>query len=147
MAEVFLAQRDGNGIDRRVAVKRILPLHADTPDFIQMFLGEASLAASLSHPNIVSIYDYGKVETDYFIAMEYVHGVHAGDVIRRGRAERMPPMMIARIGADAAAALHYVHELRGPGGTPYGLVHRDVSPANLMLSFDGVVKLCDFGIA
>ena len=147
MAEVFLAQRDGEGIDRQVAVKRILPLHADTPDFIQMFLGEAKLAAQLSHPNIVPVYDYGKVDADYFIAMEYVEGVHAGDVIKRGRADRMPPMMIARIGADAAAALHYVHELRGPGGKPYGLVHRDVSPANLMLSFDGVVKLCDFGIA
>jgi serine/threonine protein kinase len=148
MAEVFLAQhRDAAGVERRVAVKRILPHHADAPDFIQMFLGEAKFATQLGHPNIVPIYDFGKVDTDYFIAMEYVDGIHAGDVIRRGRDERMPPHLIARVGADAAAALHYVHELRGPGGKPYGLVHRDVSPANLMLSFDGVVKLCDFGIA
>ena len=148
MAEVFLAQRgDASGVERRVAVKRILPHHSDAPDFIQMFLGEAQLATQLGHPNIVAIYDFGKVDADYFIAMEYVDGVHAGDVIRRGRDDRMPPHLIARVGADAAAALHYVHELRGPGGKPYGLVHRDVSPANLMLSFDGVVKLCDFGIA
>jgi serine/threonine-protein kinase len=160
MAEVFLAQRiaaegagerdsgvDVDRSDRRVAVKRILPHHADTADFIRMFLGEARLAAELSHPNIVHIYDFGKVDTDYFIAMEYVEGVDAGEVIRRGERDRMPPVMVARIGADAASALHYAHELCSPSGQPYGLVHRDVSPANLMLSFDGAVKLCDFGIA
>jgi serine/threonine protein kinase len=149
MAEVFLAQQRGlEGFDRRVAVKRILPHLADNPDFIKMFLGEAKLAAQLSHPNIVHIYDFGKVDTDYFIAMEYVDGVHAGQLFKRGaEADRLSPTLVARIGADAAAALHYAHELRAPGGKPYGLVHRDVSPPNLMVSFDGVVKLCDFGIA
>lgn len=148
MAEVFLAQQRGpDGIDRRVAVKRILPHHADAPDFIQMFLAEAQLASQLGHPNIVQIYDFGRVADDSFIAMEYVDGVHAGEVIRAGDASRLSPAMVARIGADAAAALHYAHELRAPNGQPYGLVHRDVSPANLMLSFDGMVKLCDFGIA
>nr|HEX4315884.1 protein kinase [Kofleriaceae bacterium] len=153
MAEVFLAQQRGlEGFDRRVAVKRILPHLADSPDFVKMFLGEARLAAQLTHPNVVHIYDFGKVDGDYFIAMEYVDGVHAGQLFKLGergtpRPERLPPTLVARIGADAASALYYAHELRGPSGKPLGLVHRDVSPANLMVSFDGTVKLCDFGIA
>jgi serine/threonine-protein kinase len=150
MAEVFLAQQRGlEGFDRRVAVKRILPHLADSPDFVKMFLGEAKLAALLSHPNIVHIYDFGKVEHDYFIAMEYVDGVHTGQIFKmadRDR-ERMSPTLIARIGADAATALHYAHELTNANGKPLGLVHRDISPANIMVSYDGVVKLCDFGIA
>ena len=145
---MFLAQQRGlEGFDRRVAVKRILPHLSDSPDFTKMFLGEAKLAAQLSHPNIVHIYDFGKVEGDYFIAMEYVEGVHAGQVYKHGERERLPPTLVARIGADAASALHYAHDLRGANGKPIGLVHRDVSPANIMVSFDGVVKLCDFGIA
>jgi serine/threonine-protein kinase len=146
MAEVFLAQQRGlEGFDRRVAVKRILPHLADSPDFVKMFLGEAKLAAQLTHPNIVHIYEFGKVASDYFIAMEFVDGVHAGHVFKHD--ERMPPTLVARIGADAAAALHYAHELRGANGKALDLVHRDVSPANIMVSFDGTVRLCDFGIA
>ncbi|MEO8551078.1 MAG: protein kinase [Kofleriaceae bacterium] len=149
MAEVFLAQQRGlEGFDRRVAVKRILPHLADSQDFVRMFLGEAKLAAQLSHPNIVHIYEFGKVDHDYFIAMEYVDGVHAGQLFKAGEQhEKLSPTMVARIGADAAAALHNAHELRAAGGKPLGLVHRDVSPANIMISYDGVVKLCDFGIA
>ncbi|HEY1817907.1 MAG TPA: serine/threonine-protein kinase [Kofleriaceae bacterium] len=155
MAEVFLAQQRGlEGFDRRVAVKRILPHLADSSEFIKMFLAEAKLAAQLSHPNIVHIYEFGKVEHDYFIAMEYVDGVHAGQLVRsddevvRKPRETMSPTLIARIGADAAAALHHAHELQNAAtGKRLGLVHRDVSPANLMISYDGVVKLCDFGIA
>jgi serine/threonine-protein kinase len=146
MAEVFLAQQRGlEGFDRRVAVKRILPHLSDSPDFLKMFLGEAKLAAQLTHPNIVHIYDFGKVEGDYFIAMEYVDGVHTGQLFKHD--EKLPMTLVARIGADAAAALHYAHELRGSSGKPLDLVHRDVSPANIMVSFDGAVKLCDFGIA
>lgn len=148
MAEVFLAQQRGlEGFDRRVAVKRILPHLVDSPDFVKMFLGEARLAAQLSHPNIVHIYDFGKVDNDYFIAMEYVDGVHAGQLFKHLERERLSPTLIARIGADAAAALNYAHEAQSPSGERYGLVHRDVSPANIMVSYDGVVKLCDFGIA
>ena len=117
MAEVFLAQQKGlEGFDRRVAVKRILPHLADAPDFVKMFLGEAKLAAQLTHPNIVHIYDFGKVDSDYFIAMEYVDGVHAGQLFKASGPDRLSPALIARIGADAAAALHYAHELRGPTG-------------------------------
>jgi hypothetical protein len=149
MAEVFLAQQRGlEGFDRRVAVKRILPHLADSPDFVKMFFGEARLAAQLSHPNIVHIYEFGKVDHDYFIAMEYVDGVHAGQLFKHGtERDTLPPTLVARIGADAANALNYAHDLRDATGKRLGLVHRDVSPANIMVSFDGVVKLCDFGIA
>jgi serine/threonine protein kinase len=151
MAEVFLAQQRGlEGFDRRVAVKRILPHLADSPDFVKMFLGEAKLAAQLSHPNVVHIYEFGKVEHDYFIAMEFVDGVHAGQLFKHGQEkdkDKILATLVARIGADAANALHYAHELRSGNGKLLGLVHRDVSPANIMVSFDGVVKLCDFGIA
>lgn len=151
---MFLAQQRGiEGFDRRVALKRILPHLADTPDFVKMFLGEAKLAAQLTHPNIVHIYDFGKVDHDYFIAMEFVDGVHAGQIFKLGERDggppkpAMSPTLVARIGADAATALHYAHQLEDNNGKPYGLVHRDVSPANIMISYDGVVKLCDFGIA
>ncbi|MEZ4358644.1 MAG: protein kinase [Kofleriaceae bacterium] len=148
MAEVFLARQVGlEGFDRRVAVKRILPHLADSGEFIAMFLREAKLAARLSHPNIVHIYDFGKVGSDYFIAMEFVDGVTASELIARGAKDPMPPALIARLGADAAAALYYAHELRGDNGRRLGIVHRDVSPANVMVSFDGVVKVVDFGIA
>ncbi|MEO6774954.1 MAG: serine/threonine-protein kinase [Kofleriaceae bacterium] len=149
MAEVFLAQQRGlEGFDRRVAVKRILPHLADSQDFVRMFLAEAKLAAQLSHPNIVHIYEFGKVDHDYFIAMEYVDGVHVGQLFKAGEThQRISPTLVARIGADAAAALHHAHELRGVNGKPLGLVHRDVSPANIMISYEGIAKLCDFGIA
>src|SRR4051794_37436644 len=114
MAEVFLAQQRGlEGFDRRVAVKRILPHLADSQDFVKMFFGEAKLAAQLSHPNVVHIYEFGKVDQDYFIAMEFVDGVHAGQLFKQsGEADKLSPTLIARIGADAANALHYAHELR-----------------------------------
>lgn len=148
MAEVFLARQVGlEGFDRRVAVKRILPHLADSREFTEMFLREAKLAARLSHPNIVHIYDFGKVGADYFIAMEYVDGVTAGELIAHCAKEPMPPVLVARIGADAAAALHYAHELKGDSGKTLRLVHRDVSPANVMVSYDGVIKVVDFGIA
>lgn len=148
MAEVFLARQVGlEGFDRRVAVKRILPHLADSGEFVSMFLREAKLAARLSHPNIVHIYEFGKVGLDYFIAMEFVDGVTVGELIARAAKDPVPPALVARIGADAATALHYAHELRGDNGKPLGLVHRDVSPANVMVSYDGVVKLVDFGIA
>jgi serine/threonine protein kinase len=148
MAEVFLArQRHLDGYDRRVAVKRILPHLSDSADFVRMFLGEARLAARLTHPNIVHIYDFGKVADEYYIAMEYVDGVHAGQLIKHAAKESLPPTLIARIGADASAALHYAHSFTDGDGKPLRLVHRDVSPPNLMVSFDGVVKLVDFGIA
>ena len=148
MAEVFLARQRGvEGFDRRVAVKRILPHLADSAEFIRMFLDEARYAARLSHPNIVHIYELGQADATYFIAMEFVDGVHTGQLIRHAAGETIPPVLVARIAADAAGALAYAHRLEDADGRPLGLVHRDVSPQNVMISFDGVVKLVDFGIA
>src|SRR5262245_60694481 len=103
MAEVFLArQRGPEGFERRVAVKRILPHLVETGDFVRMFIDEARLAAGLSHPNVVHIYEFGKVEEYYFIAMEFVDGVDASRLIALGReSRRVPPEIVARIGADA----------------------------------------------
>ncbi len=148
MAEVFLAKQSGpEGFNRLVALKRILPHLVDSQDFVRMFLDEARLAAQLSHPNVVHIYDFGKVDEHYFIAMEYVPGVHAGTLIKQAEKERLPDVLVARIGADACAGLNYAHELRDDEGRPLQLVHRDVSPPNLLVSYDGAVKLVDFGIA
>src|SRR5688572_16247874 len=148
MAEVFLARQRGmEGFDRRVAVKRILPHLADSREFIKMFLDEARYAARLSHPNIVHIYELGQFEEGYFIAMEFVDGVHSGQLIKHAASEVIPPVLVARVGADAAGALAYAHRQEDVDGRPLGLVHRDVSPQNIMISFDGVVKLVDFGIA
>jgi serine/threonine protein kinase len=148
MAEVFLARQRGvEGFDRRVAVKRILPHLADSREFIKMFLDEARFAARLAHPNIVHIYELGQFEESYFIAMEFVDGVHSGQLIKHAASEPIPPVLVARVGADAAGALAYAHRQEDADGRPLGLVHRDVSPQNIMISYDGVVKLVDFGIA
>jgi serine/threonine-protein kinase len=148
MAEVFLAHQSGpDGFRRRVAVKRILPHLADSAEFVGMFLDEARLAAALSHPNIVHVYDFGKVDDYYFIAMEFVDGVDAGQVTKLSAREPVAPEIVARVVADAAAGLHHAHALADGVGRPFGIVHRDVSPQNLLISFDGVVKVVDFGIA
>jgi serine/threonine-protein kinase len=148
MAEVFLAAQSGpDGFRRRVAVKRILPHLADSQEFVGMFLDEARLAAALSHPNVVHVYDFGKVDDYYFITMEFVDGVDAGLIIKQSAHEPAPPELVARIVADAAAGLHHAHQLTDALGRPVGIVHRDISPQNLLISFDGVVKVVDFGIA
>ncbi|MCE9573337.1 MAG: serine/threonine protein kinase, partial [Deltaproteobacteria bacterium] len=146
MAEVFLARQKAlDGWGRQVAIKRILPHLADAPALIRMFVDEARVAATLSHSNIVHIYDVGKVGDDYYIAMEFVDGIHAGQLVLHR--DRLPPTLIARIGADAAAALAYAHDHKDERGRPQPVVHRDVSPHNLMVSWGGAVKLVDFGIA
>jgi serine/threonine-protein kinase len=148
MAEVFLARQVGpEGFERPVAIKRILPHLVDSGDFVRMFLDEARVAARLQHPNIVHIYELGKVGEHYFIAMEYVPGIHAGTLIKAAATDPLPCALVARIGADACAALHHAHTLSDDRGAPLQLVHRDVSPPNLLLSRSGILKLVDFGIA
>lgn len=148
MAEVFLAKQRGiEGFDRRVAVKRILPHLSDSREFVSMFLTEARLAARLAHPNIVHIYEFGKHGDDYFIAMEYIDGLDAGQLATLTAQVRMPWALLARIGADAATGLTYAHNITDDQGKKLGLVHRDVSPANVLVSRAGIVKLVDFGIA
>ncbi len=148
MAEIFLARQHAEeGVERRLVIKRILPHVSSDPEFVRMFLDEARLAARLSHPNIVHLYDFGKVADSFFIAMEYVPGVTVGNIIRKGREQGVPIANAVRIGANVAEALYYAHRLLDPSGRPLGIVHRDVSPQNILISFDGTVKLVDFGIA
>jgi eukaryotic-like serine/threonine-protein kinase len=148
MAEVFLARHLGaEGFERRVAIKRILPHLSDSEEFRSMFLDEARLAAQLTHPNVVHIYDFGRAGDYDFIAMEFVDGVDIGQLIRRGRKHPVPFELAARVLADVTGALGYAHRMSDAQGRPLKLVHRDVSPQNVLVSYDGVVKLVDFGIA
>ncbi len=148
MAEVFLARLIGvEGFERRVAIKRILPHLSESEEFRGMFLDEARLAAQLTHPNIVHIYDFGKVDDYYFIAMEYVDGIDIGRLIRRAKERPVPFEVAARILADVCAGLQFAHNSVDSVGRALNVVHRDVTPQNILVTYDGVVKLVDFGIA
>ena len=150
MASVHLARMDGaGGFQKWVAIKKIHPHLTEDEQFIHMFLDEARIAARISHPNVAQVFDLGEQDHTYWIAMEYLHGEPLREVMRsnedRGIATR--PELAARIVADAAEGLHAAHELRGKNGEPLNLVHRDVSPHNLFVTYDGMVKVVDFGIA
>jgi serine/threonine protein kinase len=150
MAEVWKARMRGvEGFQKTVAIKKILPHMTDNSEFVGMFIDEAKLAAQLSHPNIVHIYDLGKIGRDYYIAMEYVEGKDLRSLMNAGRRKgvRMPLALALFIAARLASALDYAHRKRDFDEREMGLVHRDVSPQNVLLSLEGDVKLCDFGIA
>jgi serine/threonine protein kinase len=149
MAEVFLAKVTGLlGFDKPVVIKRILPHLANRQDFIGMFLDEARIGMLLQHPNIVQTYDVGVANRNYFIAMEYLHGETVRSIMRTFQQgdRKMPVEHAVHIGSAVANALHYAHE-RAENGQLLGIVHRDVTPQNIMVTFDGTVKLLDFGIA
>ncbi|WP_306591614.1 serine/threonine-protein kinase [Geothrix sp. 21YS21S-4] len=150
MAELFKAQQRGvQGFQKIVAIKRILPHFSDNEDFVTMFIDEAKLAAQLTHPNIVQIFDLGKAGSSYYIAMEYVNGRDLRTLLRRAREHEVhiPEQVAAFIVMKVAAALDYAHRKRGFDDRELKLVHRDVSPQNILLSSEGAVKLVDFGIA
>jgi hypothetical protein len=156
MAEIFLARLAGlevDGFEKLVVVKRILPQHALDPELLRMFLDEARLTATLTHPQITQVYDVGQgqgsdADAAPFFAMEYVHGANLRQLMQaHGDAGPLPLEHAIGIVAAAAAGLHYAHEKRGPAGEPLNIVHRDVSPSNVLVSFDGAVKVSDFGIA
>ena len=148
MAEIFLARENDNGAIRNVVIKRILPHVADDDQFVQMFLDEARLAIRLSHPSICHIYEFGRHEGSYFIAMEWVWGTTLGRIGPRAHdTGKVSVPCIVKIAATVAEALHYAHRARDEHGHALRIVHRDVSPHNIMVSFDGVVKLLDFGVA
>jgi serine/threonine protein kinase len=150
MAEVFLA-RHGElaGFRTLVVVKKVLPHLASDPDFITMFLDEARIASMLDHPNLVRIVEVGRHGDEFFLAMELVQGKPLSSLLRRGllHQQTIDPRVAAWIVAQAAAGLHHAHGLCGRDGQPLGLVHRDVSPQNILVSFEGAVKVIDFGIA
>jgi serine/threonine protein kinase len=149
MAEIYVARVRGTaGFEKLVVLKRILPNVAQDPTFVRMFLDEARLAATLQHPNIADVYDVGEVDGTYFFTMELIHGEDARAIraATKKRGERAPLAIALAIIQGTAAALDYAHEKQGPQG-PLGLVHRDVSASNILVSYDGAVKLVDFGIA
>src|SRR3990170_2643835 len=150
MAEVFKAKRAGvEGFEKIVAVKRILPHLSENKEFLDMFVDEAKMVAGLAHPNIVQIFDLGRIEKSYYIAMEYIHGRDLRTIMRRAREKglRMPLDLSLRVVGQVCAALEYAHRKKDERGQPMQIVHRDVSPQNILISFEGDVKLVDFGIA
>lgn len=150
MAEVFKAKTFGiEGFERLVAVKRILPSIASDSDFVTMFVDEAKIAVQLQHPNIAQVFDLGKVEDSYFIAMEYVAGADLRVILDEARRERcrVPLDLAVYIISKVCEGLDYAHNKRNEKDKPLNLVHRDVSPQNILISFDGEIKIIDFGIA
>ncbi len=151
MAELYKAKRTGvEGFQKIVAIKKILPHLADDEEFVTMFADEAKLAAQLNHPNIIHIYDLGKIqEGGYFIAMEHVDGRDLRSIEQSGHAhsQQLPVPLAVYIASKVASALDYAHRRRDAEGQDLNIVHRDVSPQNILISYEGEIKLCDFGIA
>ncbi len=150
MAEIFLARQAGlEGFEKTIVIKRIRPHLGKQPSFVKMFLNEAKLAAQLDHPNIVQIYDLGKIADTYFIAMEYIFGRDMRRVIPKAESMGIPfPMVYAlKIVSSVCEGLYYAHQKGDIYGNPLNIVHRDVTPENIFVSFDGTVKVLDFGIA
>ncbi|MBI2896335.1 MAG: protein kinase [Deltaproteobacteria bacterium] len=150
MAEVFRAVSPGAaGFEKPVVIKRILPEYAEDRSFVSMFVNEARIGATLAHPNIVQIYDFGEVDGDYFMAMEYVHGTDVARLLWRllQRKRTLPQHLVAFVAVDVLRALEFAHNRLGSDGRPSPVIHRDVSPQNILVSLDGLVKLTDFGLA
>lgn len=148
MAEVFKAKAFGiAGFEKIVAIKRIHPHLSLDQEFVNMFIDEARIASALTHPGIVQIFDLGKIEDTYFIAMEYVDGVTLEKYIHSDIDESEKLLISCYIVKEISSALHYAHTKTAPDGTPMNIVHRDISPQNVLLSEDGLVKLTDFGVA
>ncbi|MFW5966949.1 MAG: serine/threonine-protein kinase [Persicimonas sp.] len=150
MAELYLARERGlAGLERLVVIKRILPHLADDPSFVDMFLREARIVARLNHPNVVQIFELGEEEGNYYIAMEYIHGstVRELQVLSEDDQQGLPLEVITSVIEQACRGLHAAHELRDLEGNPLELIHRDVSPHNLMCTTEGYVKVLDFGVA
>jgi serine/threonine-protein kinase len=151
MAEVFKARVVGTaGFTRDVVIKRILPGHGHDPEFVGMFVDEAKLLGMMHHPNVAQAYDFGENEDGVlYLALEYVDGPSLSRVMRalRGANRAMPAAIVAYVAREICRALDYVHGLEDAQGVPLGIVHRDVTPSNVMLTATGGVKLLDFGVA
>jgi serine/threonine-protein kinase len=151
MAEVYLARQSGPaGFEKECVIKRILPSLAADQQFVRMFLDEARIAARLSHPHIVQIYDLGKLtEQDYYLAMEHVPGVDLQQIAEaeQRRGGHVPLQIALRLISNIAEGLDHAHRATDARGAPLGVVHRDVTPSNVIVSVDGVAKILDFGIA
>ncbi len=150
MAEVFRATGEGpEGFERTFVVKRILPGLSDAPEFVRMFVDEAKISARLLHPNIVQVFEFAYQDGGYYIVMEPVDGVDMGCLLKKleRRGAVAPAAFAAEVGRQACRGLGFAHGLSSPEGKPYGIVHRDVTPPNIMVAWNGAVKILDFGIA
>lgn len=150
MAQIYLARMDGMAsFERHVVLKTILANRANDRRFINMFLDEAKLAATLNHQNIAQVYEVDQADGAYYMAMEFVHGENCRAILETSirRATVIPVELAVLIVSGAAAGLHHAHERKGKSGQALNIVHRDVSPANIMVGYDGSVKVLDFGIA
>jgi serine/threonine protein kinase len=150
MADLFLARATGIvGFEKIVVIKRIREDLAGDHEITELFLHEARLAATLEHPHIAQVYDVGIVNDSYFFAMEYVHGMDLRKIMRAAISKRRHLLLAdaVQIAIGVCAALHHAHEKRDRRGNSLGIIHRDVSPSNVLVSYDGAVKVCDFGVA
>jgi eukaryotic-like serine/threonine-protein kinase len=150
MAEILLGHASGpSGFERVAVIKRVLPHLASEPRFAQMFLDEARIAAQIRHPNVVQIHELASEGDELFIVMEYLEGESVAGLLRRliAQERKLLPEVAAHIVAEACSGLHAAHELLDHSGRPLGVVHRDVSPQNIFVTYDGAVKILDFGIA
>ncbi|MBA3451789.1 MAG: serine/threonine protein kinase [Deltaproteobacteria bacterium] len=146
MAEVYLARRRAAGVEKWLVVKRIRAAFANDVRFLDLFVREARLSMSLAHQNIVPVFDFGRIDDQVFLAMERIEGKDLGASLERAAAA-LPPLLAAFIASECCQALDYAHHRKSPDGTALGIVHRDVTPRNVLLSWSGEVKLTDFGIA
>lgn len=150
MGEVFAAcERDEHGFARVVALKRIRPQFSSDAEFVRMFLNEARLAVKLDHPNIVRVHDFSHGDDEHHLVMEYLHGASILEVMRvaASSGQALPLPHALTVVSNVLAGLHHAHELRGDDGRPLEVVHRDVSPGNILATYEGEVKILDFGIA
>jgi len=151
MAEIYRARyQAAAGVTKPVVIKKILPHYAGNKNFVSMFINEAKIAAGLSHGNIAQVFDFGEIDGDYYIAMEFVHGQPLSRVLRKAKSMDLPvlpPPLAVLIAMEMCKGLHYAHTRLDERGQPLNIIHRDVSPQNVILSYEGQVKIVDFGIA
>ncbi|HEX8703463.1 MAG TPA: serine/threonine-protein kinase, partial [Myxococcaceae bacterium] len=151
MAETYRARLVGaEGVTKPVLIKKVLPEYANDQAFTQMFVSEARISATLSHGNIAQVYDFGRMDGEYFLAMEFVEGQPLHRLMKQAQQQGLtclPAPLAAFIGIEMCRGLHYAHTRGDEGGKPLGIVHRDISPDNVIISYEGQVKIVDFGIA
>ncbi len=150
MAEVYLARQEGaGGFTKTVVIKRILPQLASNEALVTMFLDEARIAANLTHPNVVQIFDFGELDGSYYLAMEFLAGEDLNTIraAARKREKFVPAAVAVKVISDACDGLHHAHTASDDEGSPLNIVHRDISPSNIFVTYQGIVKVLDFGIA